>query len=296
MKNVNDLGRFISLAAILSIIVVSLPARGADEVVYFQNDALGSAIAAFNENGDLCWEQSYTPYGEQTSNQDVNPPSGCGLIDKDRGFTGHVQDTSGLVYMQQRYYDPSVGRFLSIDPLEPDLSRLPTLNRYSYAANNPYRYVDPDGRDYLDEFFENFDDASTESEFIEAFSHDAVEIAEETGREMKESAIQGCIEYCDDAAALAVSALITKGTTSILAPALKKRSVKALEGLGVVETVFALTMFMANPLGEGKSEIDRFKSHPDTTHIENRENMREVKRQSRMTRLLDALPKVIGRK
>ena len=42
--------------------------------------------------------------------------------------------------MQQRYYDPQIGRFLSVDPIDS------SFNRYSYAANNPYGFVDPDGR------------------------------------------------------------------------------------------------------------------------------------------------------
>ncbi len=46
--------------------------------------------------------------------------------------------------MQQRYYDPVIGRFYSNDPVgftgEPD-----TFNRYSYVANNPYKYTDPTG-------------------------------------------------------------------------------------------------------------------------------------------------------
>ena len=52
--------------------------------------------------------------------------------------------------MQQRYYDPTSGRFLSIDPLETSPSDPRTINRYTYAANNPYTYVDPDGRAFGD--------------------------------------------------------------------------------------------------------------------------------------------------
>lgn len=117
-----------------------------DEVVYFHNDALGSAVAAVNENGDLCWRQTYTPYGEQTDTADRSPPSGCGLLGTERGYTGHTQDKSGLVYMQQRYYDPSLGRFLSVDPSGVNVDDPRTFNRYMYAANNPYKYTDPDGR------------------------------------------------------------------------------------------------------------------------------------------------------
>jgi RHS repeat-associated protein len=53
---------------------------------------------------------------------------------------------TGLVYMQQRYYDPVAGRFLSVDPVVTDANSGKTFNRFSYAANNPYKYIDPDGR------------------------------------------------------------------------------------------------------------------------------------------------------
>jgi RHS repeat-associated protein len=57
------------------------------------------------------------------------------------GFTGHATDAaSGLTYMQQRYYDPIAMRFLSVDPAQSE------FNRYSYGANNPFKFVDPDGR------------------------------------------------------------------------------------------------------------------------------------------------------
>jgi RHS repeat-associated protein len=51
------------------------------------------------------------------------------------------------LYMQQRYYEPLAGRFLSVDPVVTDRNTGRSFNRYRYAANNPYRYVDPDGRD-----------------------------------------------------------------------------------------------------------------------------------------------------
>jgi len=63
------------------------------------------------------------------------------------GYTGHYRDVgTGLVYMQQRYYDPLVGRFLSVDPVATDSKNGWNFNRYNYAANNPYRFTDPDGR------------------------------------------------------------------------------------------------------------------------------------------------------
>lgn len=48
--------------------------------------------------------------------------------------------------MQQRYYDPVAGRFLSIDPVTTDANTGSSFNRYAYATNNPFKYIDPDGR------------------------------------------------------------------------------------------------------------------------------------------------------
>jgi len=71
----------------------------------------------------------------------------AGTIPNGIGFTGHVNDPdTGLVYMQQRYYDPIAGRFMSLDPLVTDGNTGALFNRYNYANNNPYRFTDPDGR------------------------------------------------------------------------------------------------------------------------------------------------------
>jgi uncharacterized protein RhaS with RHS repeats len=48
--------------------------------------------------------------------------------------------------MQQRYYDPIAGRFLSVDPVTTNEKTGDFFGRYQYANNNPYKFVDPDGR------------------------------------------------------------------------------------------------------------------------------------------------------
>jgi RHS repeat-associated protein len=111
---------------------------GAVTIKYQHTDALGSPIAVTNSLGQLLETTEYEPYGAQG-----NRPMVDGV-----GYTGHAQDSaSGLVYMQQRYFDPVVGRFMSVDPLGPDDSSSVGFNRYAYAANNPYRFTDPDGRE-----------------------------------------------------------------------------------------------------------------------------------------------------
>jgi uncharacterized protein RhaS with RHS repeats len=52
--------------------------------------------------------------------------------------------------MQARYYDPVIGRFYSNDPV--GFSNVHNFNRYAYANNNPYKYVDPDGRNAVTKF------------------------------------------------------------------------------------------------------------------------------------------------
>jgi RHS repeat-associated protein len=52
---------------------------------------------------------------------------------------------TGLVYMQQRYYDPQIGRFLSVDPVGVSSAMGTNFNRYWYANNNSFRFVDPEG-------------------------------------------------------------------------------------------------------------------------------------------------------
>jgi RHS repeat-associated protein len=61
-------------------------------------------------------------------------------------YTGQEYDPeTGLYYYKSRYYDPKLGRFISPDPIIPDVYDAQNRNPYSYVANNPIRYTDPRG-------------------------------------------------------------------------------------------------------------------------------------------------------
>ena len=63
-------------------------------------------------------------------------------IDRHR-YNGKELETVGLYDYGFRWYDPAVGRFMSVDPLA---SKMPAWSPYSYTFNNPIRFIDPDGR------------------------------------------------------------------------------------------------------------------------------------------------------
>ena len=110
----------------------------AETVTYLHTDGLGSPVAKSNASGVRIKQTKYEPYGMTVAGTD-KPTI---------GFTGHYNDSdTELTYMQQRYYDPVAARFLSEDPVLTDQNTGTSFNRYVYANNNPYRYIDPDGRE-----------------------------------------------------------------------------------------------------------------------------------------------------
>jgi len=61
-------------------------------------------------------------------------------------YAGKVFDAeSGMIYLRARYYDPSVGRFISEDTYKGQVDNPLSLNRYTYVYNNPLRFIDPTG-------------------------------------------------------------------------------------------------------------------------------------------------------
>ncbi len=48
--------------------------------------------------------------------------------------------------MGARYYDPVIARFTGVDPIGFDPENVHSFNRYAYANNNPYKFVDRDGK------------------------------------------------------------------------------------------------------------------------------------------------------
>ncbi|SUI78365.1 Cell wall-associated polypeptide CWBP200 [Shewanella baltica] len=125
--------RIWALISFLSLLFISGSIQAAT-VRYQHTDMLGSVVAESDASGNIISRSHYEPFGKRLGG------------DKEGiGYTGHLQDKDlGLTYMQARYYDPLIGRFYSNDPV--GFRDLHSFNRYAYANNNPYKYVDPDGK------------------------------------------------------------------------------------------------------------------------------------------------------
>ncbi len=81
------------------------------------------------------WLYDYDSFGNQTMNLwDISKHYYCGE---------YYDAETGFIYLRNRYYDSSIGRFISEDPIKDG------LNWYVYANNNPVKYSDPSGLDAI---------------------------------------------------------------------------------------------------------------------------------------------------
>ncbi len=110
----------------------------------------GPAVIAYRHSDTRQTPSVKTDATGTRTARDILAPFGSpysGSYTQGPGFTNHTTDgQSGLTYMQQRYYDPIGGRFLSPDPMAVDPGTAWNYNRYNYAAGNPYKYRDADGQ------------------------------------------------------------------------------------------------------------------------------------------------------
>jgi RHS repeat-associated protein len=120
----------------LTVVLFAVPVFAHDTVYYYYTTPLHNVAVETDASGNVIERTYYAPYGQVLNREMRDGP----------GYAGHEEDpAAGLVYMQQRYYDPTSGRFISTDPVLPAANGS-NFNRYWYAKDNPYRYTDPDGR------------------------------------------------------------------------------------------------------------------------------------------------------
>jgi len=98
-------------------------------------DALGSTVGLADVTGILKTDYTYEPFGNTTT-------SGSSTTNS-TGYTGREIDATGLYFYRARYYNPTLDRFISEDPLEFGGG---DVNLYAYAKSSPTNFTDPTGQ------------------------------------------------------------------------------------------------------------------------------------------------------
>ena len=123
---------------------------GGEKYLYRKN-VFGDVTEIYNEEGTLVGKYNYNAFGECEIETDEG-----GIAEKNairyRGY--YYDEETGFYYLKTRYYDPEIGRFITID----DTSYLAPngvngLNLYAYCGNNPVMNVDPEGTSWWSNFW-----------------------------------------------------------------------------------------------------------------------------------------------
>ncbi len=107
-------------------------------IIYFQSDNVGSTSIETDNIGNIEFKANYLPFGKELSFSSQGKEK--------YGFTSKEYDAeSSLNYFNARYYNPSIGKFISNDPIFK-----PTEGGYQYVRNNPLTITDPSGKQMID--------------------------------------------------------------------------------------------------------------------------------------------------
>ena len=107
------------------------------KVFYYEADGLGSVTSLTDSTGDVAATYAYDSFGKLTNSTGTIP-----IVPLHRAQS---DPDTGLYYYRARYYDPSIGKFISEDPIGFEGSG---PNFYAYVRNNPIVYRDPTGLCY----------------------------------------------------------------------------------------------------------------------------------------------------
>ena len=121
---------------------------------YYVLNAQGDVVGLLNSSGELVVEYKYDPWGKlletiigvDETDSKYAAYNNMGLRNPLR-YRGYIYDRdTGLYYLQSRYYDPEVGRFINADVFaSTDTKDLLGTNMFAYCENNPINNHDSNG-------------------------------------------------------------------------------------------------------------------------------------------------------
>jgi RHS repeat-associated protein len=101
----------------------------------YQNDHLGTPMKLLSQSGAVVWSATYDAFGRTTVD------AGSSVTNNLRFPGQYFDQETGLHYNWMRFYDPTVGRYVTSDPI----SLRGGVNIYTYVAGNPLSWIDPWG-------------------------------------------------------------------------------------------------------------------------------------------------------
>ena len=115
---------------------------------YYLRNAQNDIVKLIDSSGSTVVEYTYDSWGKLLSTSG----SLASTLGKDNPFRyrGYVYDEeTGFYYLQSRYYNPEVGRFISSDVLLSTGQGVLGHNAYAYCGNNPVNRIDPSGQFWI---------------------------------------------------------------------------------------------------------------------------------------------------
>ena len=118
---------------------------------YYVTNLQGDIVAILNTSGTTVATYTYDAWGNILTTSGTLATS-LGTANSLR-YRGYVFDSeTNLYYLQSRYYDPEMGRFINADAFASTGQGLLGNNMFAYCGNNPINYVDPSGQLFTDIF------------------------------------------------------------------------------------------------------------------------------------------------
>ena len=118
------------------------------ETYYYPRNAQGDAVKLIDKTGATVVEYTYDTWGKLLST--TGSLAATFGAEQPFRYRGYVYDEeTGWYYLQSRYYNPEVGRFISADVYLSTGQGVLGHNAYAYCGNNPVNFVDPTGELFI---------------------------------------------------------------------------------------------------------------------------------------------------